>query len=149
MSLETKMLPAIFPKTSIVSCAARGRQMTVRSLCREAGIECRVTGPPASREIHLLPASELGVAREPGPSGTVSIRIPSGNRKEQAILALGILAYSVFDYAARECMRGLPESRLSLPLGRPLKAHPLSGAERQRNWRKRHLSGFPRGNLSF
>ena len=128
------MLPAIFPDVEIVKRIPAGRETTVSSLCEEAGIECRVTGPAAGRKIYLR-SDLLSVSREPGPSGSVAIGLPGGPRKEQAILALGILAYAVFDYAARESMRGRPEARMSLPPGRPRKPHPLSGAERMRRWR--------------
>ena len=131
------MLPAIFPEVAIVKKIPGGRRSTVSSLCRAAGIECHVTGPAAERKIYLH-SGQLDVAREPGSLGSVSIGLPGGSRKDQAILALGILAYAVLDYAARESMRGLPEARLSLPPGRPRKAHPLSGAERMRRWRNAH-----------
>jgi hypothetical protein len=130
------MLPAVFPKVAIVKRVPRGRGSTVRSLCRAAGIDCRVTGPAAERRIYFRFTSEIEIAREPGPFGSVSVGIPDkGDGKEQATLALGILAYAVFDYAARESMRGRPEARLKLPLGRPRKVRALSGAERQRRWR--------------
>jgi hypothetical protein len=144
MSHETKMLPAVFPKVMIVKRVVRGRASTVRSLCRVAGIDCRVTGPTAERRIYLRFTREIEIAREPGPFGFVSIGVPDKGTpavstpavsKEQAVLVLGILAYAVFDYAARESMRGRPEARLKLPLGRPRKARPLTGAERQRRWR--------------
>jgi hypothetical protein len=137
MSLVTKMLPINLPEVTIAKEVARGRRATVRSLCQEADIECRVTGPSTERVIYLRPARELEASREPGPSGSVSIGMPGSKKKEQAILALGILAYAVFDYAARESMRGRPEARCSPSLGRPRKIHPLSGAERQRRWRGR------------
>ena len=128
------MLPAIFPDVQIVKRIPNGSETTVSSLCEEAGIECRVTGPSAGRKIYLR-NDRMSVSREPGSSGPVAIGIPDGGRKERAILALGILAYAVFDYAARESMRGRPEARMSLPPGRPRKPHPLSGAERTRRWR--------------
>ena len=128
------MLPAIFPDVEIVKKIPAGRETTVSSLCEAAGIECRVTGPSAGRKIYLR-SDRMSVAREPGSSGSVAIGLPDGDRKEQAILALGILAYAVFDYAARESMRGRPEARMSLPPGRPRKPHPLSGADRTKRWR--------------
>ena len=131
------MLPAFMPKVQIRPEVPRGRLMTIHSLCQEAGIECRVTGPAVERRVHLRLGS-LGVAREPGPYGDVSIDLPPGEKRRRAILALGILAYAVFDYAARESMRGRPEARMAFPPGRPRKAHPLSGAERQRRWRADH-----------
>lgn len=109
----------------------------MRSLCREAGIECRVTGPAALRKIYLRESRTLDVCREPGSLGAVSVGVPAGRKMDRAALALGLLAYVVFDYAARESMRGRPESRLSPPLGRPRVARPLSGAERQGRWRAR------------
>ena len=66
------------------------------------------------------------------------INLPRDGKRDRAILALGILTYAVFDYAARESMRGQPEARMAFPVGRPRKAHPLSGAERQRRWRSGH-----------
>ena len=134
MSQVTKMLPVIMPEVKIVKRIPEGRKTTIMSLCEEAGIECRVTGPAAERVI-CLHHGQLAVSREPGSLGSVSISLPNGSKKDRTILALGILAYVVFDYVARERMRGRPEARLSLPPGRPRKAHPFSGAERQRRWR--------------
>ena len=109
------MLPAIFPMVTILPKAPRGTETTVRSLCEKAGLECRVTGPSAERKIYLLTTPDLKVSREPGSLGTVSIGIPKKDRKKQAILALGILAYAVFDYAARESLRNRPEAILTVP----------------------------------
>lgn len=130
----TKMLPAIFPNVSIMAKVPRGSRSTVQSLCRAAGIECRVTGPAAERRVYLN-VGKLKAAREPGSYGHVSLGIPGGDKKKRAILALGLLAYTVFDYAARESMRGRPESKQAFPLGRPRKVLVLDGAERQRRWR--------------
>ena len=129
------MLPAILPRVTIVEKVRRGPATTVRILCGLAGIECRVTGPSACRRVYLR-EGEVSVAREPGQLGSVAICVPEKSEKDRAILALGILAYAVFDYAARESMRGRPEAACSLPVGRPRKARPLSGAERQRRWRE-------------
>jgi len=137
MSQVTKMLPAILPEVTITAKAPNGQRETIFSLCQAGGIECKVTGPAALRHIHLL-AGQLAVAREPGSLGLVAITIPEEDPKRRAILALGILAYAVFDYAARESLRGNPEAAFALPLGRPRKARPLNGAERQRLWRTRH-----------
>jgi hypothetical protein len=131
------MLPALMPEVKIVPRILQDASMTIHSLCQDAGIECRVTGPAAERKVCLQPGG-LGAVREPGPHGAVLINLPRSGKRDRAILALGILAYAVFDYAARESMRGRPESRMALPPGRPRKAHPLSGAERQRRWRSNH-----------
>lgn len=135
------MLPAVLPKVRIVKRVSRGRQLTVGLLCRAAGIECKVTGPAVGRRIYLYRSGEIDVAREPGSFGAVAVGLPEGNDRDCAVLALGLLAYSVFDYVARESMRGRPEARFSLSVGRPRKARPLSGAERQRRWRERAHAG--------
>jgi hypothetical protein len=136
------MLPAFMPKVQIVAQVPRGISSTVRSLCEEAGIECRVTGPATEREIYFH-EGKLDVCREPGFAGAVAIGLPekllrSPDPKPRAILALGILAYAVFDYVARESMRGRPEGNMALPAGRPRKARSLTGAERQARWRQVH-----------
>jgi len=131
------MLPAILPMAKIVSKAPKGVPYTIQSLCEMAGIECRVTGPAADRQIYLRETNQLEAAREPGSLGIVSMGLPASSQKDRAILALGSLAYSVFDYAARESLRGRPESKMALPLGRPRKAQPLDGASRQRRYRER------------
>jgi hypothetical protein len=136
MSQVTKMLPAILPMVKIMSKVPHGDLHTVETLCEMADIECRVTGPSAARQVYLRESNKLEAAREPGSLGIVSIGQPAGSKKNCAILALGILAYAVFDYAARESMRGRPESKIALPLGRPRKNQTLSGAERQRRYRK-------------
>ena len=132
------MLPAILPDVVIEKRVPRGQRSSVRLLCEAAGIECRVTGQAAERVVYITRSDELRAAREPGPLGFVSVGIPEGSKKDRAVLALGILAYAAFDYAARESMRGCPEARMSLPAGRPRKARPLTGADRQRIWRARH-----------
>lgn len=129
------MLPAIFPKILIVKKAPRGRSETIQSLCDQAKIECKVIGQAIDRKVYLNTGDNMKIFREPGSYGAVSLVLPRKSQVETAELALGILAYAVFDYAARESMRGQPASRSSRPLGRPKKARPLSGAERQRRWR--------------
>jgi hypothetical protein len=125
------------PEVEIVKRVPRGRKLTIEKLCLAAGIECRVTGQAADRVIYLSQTSRLRASREPGPFGPVAVGVAGGNERRRAVLALGVLAYAVFDYAARESMRGRPEARFALPVGRPRKARPLSGAERQRRWRSR------------
>ena len=131
------MIPVNLPPTSVVAIAPDGESHTVESLCREAGIACRVTGPSTQRRVNLRYGRIITACREPGASGTVTLELPERVPHKRALLALGVLAYSVFDYVARESMRGLPESRPSTPRGRPRKPLPVPGAERQRAWRER------------
>ena len=130
----------MFPPAAVVMEAPRGIAHTVESLCRQAGIECRVTGPSASRVVYLHLTEHLEVHREPGNAGVVSVGLPGDlqdDPREAAVLVLAILAYVVFDYAARESVRGWSEMRVSLPRGRPRSPRPMTGAERQRRWRAR------------
>ena len=131
------MLPVLFPSVGITKNIRKGQKSTVRTLCLEAGIECKVTGAAAEREVYLHVSPKLEAMREPGAYGRVSIGSPEKDVRKRAIVALGILAYSVFDYASRESLRGRPEVRCALPVGRPRKSKPLRGAERQRRWRNR------------
>ena len=138
MSQVTKMLPAILPKVKIVKCSSIGETiLTISELFDVAEIECRVTGPSTERKVCLMVGDQIEITREPGPMGMVSLTLPPSNDKTRAVLALGVLAYAVFDYVARESMKGHPLAKSALPHGRPRKVHPLSGAERQRRWRQR------------
>ena len=135
------MLPAILPNVKIVKWSSvNGPIYTIGELCYRAEIECRVTGYSTERRVCLQAGDQLEITRQPGPMGLVTLTLPPGDDKTRAGLALGVLAYAVFDYVARESMRGRPESQSTLPLGRPRKAHPLTGAERQRRWRQRLAS---------
>ena len=134
------MLPAVLPKVKIVKwCPLGGTVLTIRELCNLAEIECRVTGSSTERRVCLQDGDQLEIARQPGPMGVVTITLPSLDIKTRSGLALGVLAHAVFDYVARESMKGRPEVKSPLPLGRPRKAHPLTGAERQRRWRQRSV----------
>jgi hypothetical protein len=141
-SRETKMIPAMFPSAAIVPKVPGGRRLTVGSVCRLAGVECRATGPTAERRVYVRRADALEVSREPGCYGAVSVGVPrKKSPREEYLLVLAVLAYVVHDYAARESAAGLPEMRVSAPRGRPRKAHPMTGAERQRRWRLLHRGG--------
>lgn len=132
------MVPIHFPKVMIVKKIPRGG-VDVAELCRMAGRECRVTGPAAHRRVKIQASPRLTISREPGPLGAVAIGIPRSTKKP-FVLALGVLAYAVFDYAARESVRGWSEMACSPPRGRPRSPRPLTGAERQRRWRERRLA---------
>ena len=109
------MLPAILPAVKIAARVPRGSRATVRSLCRDAGIECRVTGPAAERVIYLVPpkktaSREVSVVREPGAYGAVSIGL-SQARGSQRGFAPGVFdpargSQRVFDPARGSQTRG-------------------------------------------
>ena len=92
------------------------------------------------RKIYIRQADKITIMREPGTIGTVAITLNELDEKASATLALGILAYVVFDYVARESVRGRPEMKTAPPRGRPPKPRVLNGAERQRRWREKDHS---------
>jgi hypothetical protein len=130
-------LPAYIPAPSIVGKLPAGQDVTLRELCDRAGVVCRVTGISAERSLKISCTKSLEAARLPGLLGPVWLGVPKGSLRRRALLALGLLAYGVFDYAARETLRGLSCSRASVGAGRPRTGKALTGAERQRRWRQR------------
>ncbi len=130
-------LPVFFPPSEYASVLPRGQRMTLRDLCARAGVRCRVTGPPAQRPLRLARSGHLRALCTPGPLSEVWLAVPAGNARSRALLALGLLAYGVFDYGARESLRGLDVSRPSPGPGRPSTGTALSSTERQRRYRQR------------
>jgi len=133
-------LPVYIPQPTIVRSLPPGRSVSFRELCEEAGVSCRVTGMSADRSLKISLAGELSAARMPGNLSPVWLGVPRGPARRRALLALGLLAYGVFDYAARETLRGLPESRAENAAGRPRTGQALTGAERQRRYRQKRKS---------
>jgi hypothetical protein len=131
------MIPVFLPNPTIMTKVSVGTSVSVKGLCHQAGIECRVTGPSADRLVFLHDANEIEVTREPGNMGRVSIGLPRTDHHRQAVLALGVLAYSVFDYAARESVRGWDEMRPAPPHVRPKIPKPKTNAESRRARRSR------------
>ncbi len=130
-------LPVFFPTPEITLELPEGEPATLESLCVAAGVACRVTGLSASRPLKIAVRPQMRVARTPGQLSPVWLGIPPASPRRRALLALGMLAYSVFDYGARETLRGLPESRASAGPGRPRTGRPATPAERQRDSRIR------------
>lgn len=133
-------LPVFFPQPSIVRTLPPGVDVSFRALCESAGVACKVTGISARRPIKIADSRELMAARLPGSLSPVWLGVPPSSPRRRALLALGLLAYGVFDYAARETLRGLPESRATAGSGRPREGRALTGAERQRRHRQKTRS---------
>ena len=131
-------LPGFFPTPEPSLRLPAGEKTTLSKLCDLAGIECRVSGISAERQIFVTESSEMRIVKRPGALSDVWLGVPLGTEKRRALLALGMLAYGEHDYGARETLRGLPESRASAGPGRPRSRRPLTGAERQRRHRLRH-----------
>jgi len=130
-------LPVFFQTPKISLRLPRGRRVTIEELCRQAGVSCRVTGLSARRQLHVADAPLLRAVRSPGPLGPVWVGVPYKDVRKRALHVLGMLAYGVFDYAARECLRGLEVARPSPGRGRPRTGRALSAAERKRLSRQR------------
>lgn len=131
------MIPVFLPPASIVTKVPRGKSYTVESLCHLAGIECRVTGPSARRRVVLRKSKKFEVSREPGNLGAVSVGHPRAHTRRHVVLALGVLAYSVFDYSTRESVRGWSEMRPPVPHARTKPYRLMTRARHQREWRAR------------
>ncbi len=133
-------LPVFFPAPVYVR-HIRGRSRTIAQLCRAAGVECRAYGNWVNRPVVIRAAGEsIRVVAEPGDWGMVEITVPASVQSEQerARLALGALAYSLFDGVARASVAGHEWSRAALPRGRqPGTARAKSNAERQKAFRDR------------
>jgi hypothetical protein len=131
-------LPVFLPVAEVASRLPSGRRLTLRQLCRLAEVDCRVSGPPATRPLRLAHSRALRAVRRPGPFGEVWLGVPRNRKpKARALLALGLLAYGVFDYGARESLRGLAVAKPSPGPGRPISGSGQSPAERQRRYRQR------------
>ncbi len=133
-------LPVFFPFPVYVR-QIRGRARSIEELCRLAGVECRAIGSWVNRPVVIRAVGDrVRVAAEPGDWGTVAITVPAAihSEQERARLALGALAYSLFDGVARASISGHAWSRAAMPRGRhPGAARPKSNAERQLAFRQR------------
>jgi len=128
------MIAFVFPPAPEISLHfPPGRRTSLAKLCQQAGIPMRVTGLGAHREIFIADSPEPRIMRKPGTFGDVWMGLPPANDKKRAEMALCLLAYAAFDYAARECVRG--HVSFSGGRGRPRRGHPMSAAERQRRSR--------------
>ena len=121
------MLPAILPAVKIAARVPRGSRATVRSLCRDAGIECRVTGPAAERVIYLVPpkktaSREVSVVREPGAYGAVSIGLSQARGSQRGF------APGVFD-PARGSQRVFDPARGSQRVFDPARGSQTRGSQ--------------------
>jgi hypothetical protein len=126
-------LPVYLPPCEISLSLPPGKKVTLRYLCQVAKIPCMVSG--LEREISIAERSSMRVVRQPGALAPVWLGVPRGSLQRRALLALGLLAYSAFDYGARECVKGRPETRVAQGRGRPPSGRPLSNAERQKRFR--------------
>ena len=130
-------LPVFFPQPEIVLELPAGKPTSLPELCRACGVPCKVTGLSARRPLRISETAELRVARIPGALSGIWVGIPPVPPARRALLALGLLAFSAFDYGARETLRGRPEAFPSTSAGRPRSRRALTAAERQRRHRER------------
>ena len=103
--MNKTILPAFFPIVNIVSSIKDdvGEEENIESICRKAGLPCRVTGLSARRRVIVEQSDQsISLSRELGEIGSVRIKTDNTN----PLYILGILAYGFNDYAARESVRG-------------------------------------------
>ena len=130
-------IPLFFPPATFVPQLLLSTPVSIKALCELAGIECRASGAWTGREIETIEGGKLRVTAEPGDWGRVRIEIPKGDPQKQALLALAVLAYGMHDLVAKQSLLGNKLISVAPPRGRPRKARPLSGSERQRRFRER------------
>jgi hypothetical protein len=130
-------IPVFIPQPLVALTLPDGEDVTFCLLCELAGVRSRVTGLSTGRPLRISPAANLSAVKLPGALSPVWLGVPAGTPRRRALLALGLLAYGVFDYAARETLRGLQVSRACADPGRPSSGRALSPAERQRRHRQK------------
>jgi hypothetical protein len=134
--------PVFFPIPEISLQLPPGSRTSLAELCAAAGVPLRVTGLGARRKIAVARSPVLRCVRMPGTMGDVWIGLPPSSAKAKAESALCVLAYAVFDYAARETVRGIV--RTTVGRGRPRRGLPATAAERKRRSRTRRRTAFDR-----
>ena len=152
-------IPLFLPQPTYVKLPLTnaGELITLKELCEKLKTPCRASGLWVDRlvriiliENNLKTENDLNtnnlnkkttlplIEKESGDWGEVRITLLSKQFKSQTKIyqmALGIMAYSVFDLVARESIRGLPWAKVSAPKGKPRARSPLSSKERQRRFR--------------
>ncbi len=128
--------PLFYPQPKYVAAIRReGALLTIDDLCRENGIPCRLTGRGSQREVMIVDAPEPFIEVEPF-GGAVKIGVPKKfSGKLSRKYALAAMAYSVFDLAARESVRGNRDFCDIMIIGRPRQGRAKTNAERQRKFR--------------
>ncbi len=130
------ILPVFFPIVNIVreSDIDGGVRLSIRLLCEQSGIPCRVTGPASERRVVVkeLEQNDLTVSKAPGEFGTVCV----STNNPDPLFVLGVLAYGVNDYAARETVCGRGLFGVQKALGRPRTGRALLESERKRKARR-------------
>ncbi len=129
--------PLFIPAVTYVRKLALERPITLRQLCRRAGIICRASGPWTERKVEIVRGETLRIFAEPGDWGALQIQTPVTGTRTRARLALEILAYGVHDLVARQSLLAHEGPGLRPPRGRPRKAHALNARERQRRFREK------------
>ncbi len=118
--------------------ASACERMSFSDLCLRAGVQVRLSGPFADRDI-LFVGSKGEDARQAGNPQMIMIAEDVPHTRKQALMVLARLAYGFNDYGARECVCGRGLFQPSPGPGRPRKGQALSGAERVRRLRARRL----------
>ena len=130
-------LPLDFSVPRYVQALELAESLTLRELCRLAGVKCRASGEWTLRPVEAVLAGEAFIEAEPGGWGRVRVGVPARHAKTpkaRARYALGALAFGLFDGVARESIRGESWTRLEI-LGRPKAKRAMTVAERQRKLR--------------
>lgn len=130
-------IPLFFPAVAYVQKLVLKRPKNLRQICRSAGVVCKASGPWTERKVEMVRGKALRILAEPGDWSALQIETSVSGTKQQAQLALAVLAYGMNDLVAKQSLVGQEWQRLRPPRGRPRKERALSARERQRRFRKR------------
>jgi len=139
-------MPLFFPIPTRVRSVAEsthaGTTLSLYDLCEQAQVPCKATGTWTMRNVTVHTPEKSGVAPsivcEPGSQGSVVITTPANlNPKDASRYALAAMAYGLFDFVARESVRGCSWARPTLPAGRKRSGTAKSNSVRQREFQAR------------
>lgn len=129
-------LPVFFPQPIYRPSLPSDQDQALSDVCAQAGAPCRASGAWTRRPIRILRGPVFTIEAEPGYQGRVQITVPASYSNQRAArLALGALAYALFDGVARASIKNEAWRRAAAPVGRPKSPTALNGAERQKRWR--------------
>lgn len=132
-------MPFQFPVPRYSAHLRLTKPQTLLGLCEQALVPCRASGEWTQRKVGVVCGDALQIEAEPGYLGAVRITVPSTecDPVDRARLALGALAYGLFDGVARATVAGQSWAKPAKPAGRPKTGRALTTAERQRRFRER------------
>ncbi len=111
--------------------------LNLKKLCKYNNVVCKYSGPLLKRKIILSKSTHKAIVMNPS-NQTVCVKIPYRLRSKKSYhYVLCVMAYAVFDLAARQSVFKNPAFCKVQIVGRPRKGRTLSNAERQARFRSK------------